>query len=428
MSNPLAAAVKGKGFFPLLARGGTIATRYSLSPAKMEYALSLLMKTLTQYGCRATIPVTAVVLARNYAIAQKYQAQGLELAVHGLAHIDHSELGLDNQRNIIHKAQRIFQQAGVYATGFRSPYLRWNADTIAALKECGFSYDSSQALAWDVTYALETDAYRRVLAFYRAQSASEYPALPQIVDSMVRIPYCLPDDEALVERLGLADAEEITRIWLTMLDRTYTSGELLTIGLHPERMLLCREAIQSVLAKARSLSPAVWIATLEEIAAWQRALSGITFEAQEVNGDRMKVTVRLPEEAVILIRSLEVEHSSQPWGNGYRLISTNVVMARGAERPFIGLSAECPPNLQSFLHAQGYLVEIGQEVSNYGFYLNRPGFQPKDERSLLAEIEEGEWPLIRLGRWPGGARSALAVTGDIDAVTLWDYGFRAIGR
>jgi hypothetical protein len=36
-------------------------------------------------------------------------------------------------------------------------------------------------------------------------------------------------------------------------------------------------------------------------------------------------------------------------------------------------------------------------------------------------------PLIRLGAWPYGNRSALAVTGDIDALTIWDFAHRFRG-
>ncbi len=39
------------------------------------------------------------------------------------------------------------------------------------------------------------------------------------------------------------------------------------------------------------------------------------------------------------------------------------------------------------------------------------------------QIESGRAPF-----WPGNARSALSITGDIDALTLWDYGARFIGR
>jgi hypothetical protein len=35
---------------------------------------------------------------------------------------------------------------------------------------------------------------------------------------------------------------------------------------------------------------------------------------------------------------------------------------------------------------------------------------------------------VWLGRWLNGARSALAITGDIDALTLWDCGLRFFER
>ncbi|MDI9546097.1 MAG: hypothetical protein QM346_00715, partial [Chloroflexota bacterium] len=63
----------------------------------------------------------------------------------------------------------------------------------------------------------------------------------------------------------------------------------------------------------------------------------------------------------------------------------------------------------------------------HAYFLDRQQFSALDERPLLAEIEDGDRPLVRLGRWPRGARSALVVTGDIDALTLWDYGLRALG-
>ena len=67
-------------------------------------------------------------------------------------------------------------------------------------------------------------------------------------------------------------------------------------------------------------------------------------------------------------------------------------------------------------------------MRRYSYYLDRATFTAEDQRPLLAEIEGADKPLVRLGRWPNGARSALAVTGDIDALTLWDYGLRFIGK
>jgi hypothetical protein len=47
----------------------------------------------------------------------------------------------------------------------------------------------------------------------------------------------------------------------------------------------------------------------------------------------------------------------------------------------------------------------------------------------LDEIARG-WRAGRLtrGHWHGGARSALCITGDIDALTLGDYALRIVGR
>jgi hypothetical protein len=84
--------------------------------------------------------------------------------------------------------------------------------------------------------------------------------------------------------------------------------------------------------------------------------------------------------------------------------------------------------LGAFLRQQGYVTETLRESGSSALYLNEPDFSPKDERPLLNWLEESTAPLVRLGRWPDGARSALAITGDIDALTIWDYALRAVGR
>jgi hypothetical protein len=97
-------------------------------------------------------------------------------------------------------------------------------------------------------------------------------------------------------------------------------------------------------------------------------------------------------------------------------------------RPFIGIHPSCPPGLAHFLREQGYLVDITERPDRNTTFLERQRFTRADERPLLDEIERGGFPLLRMGRWPAGARSALAITGDVDALTIWDYGFRLLGR
>src|SRR5690606_30139176 len=86
------------------------------------------------------------------------------------------------------------------------------------------------------------------------------------------------------------------------------------------------------------------------------------------------------------------------------------------------------PALASFLRQQGYIVEEAPDGEAHACYLDRPSFRQEDERPLLAQLEAGDFPLVRLGRWPDAARSALCITGDIDALTLWDYSLRFLGR
>jgi hypothetical protein len=428
MTNPIVIAIKGKGIVPMLTRGSAIASRYSWSPKKIDLALSAFTGILQNFGCRATLPVTASALERNSAFARHYPVERLELAIHGLMHVDYTQYSLEAQINHFSRAQRIFEQLGVRATGFRCPYLRWNEDTLTALLECGIAYDSSQSLSWDIPAGLATDTYWHALEFYGAQPASKYPALPRLTRGMVRIPYCLPDDEALVERLKIGTGQGMAELWLAMLDRIYRDGELFTLGLHPERIFECREALIAVLTKARSLSPSVWIATLDEVAAWYRAMEGVNFTQTPLGTDCLHVEIFAPEPAVVLIRSIEVDIPTQCWGQNYRVVPAKEFNLRSPKRPFIGLAPECDPSLAEFLRHQGYLIEINADPQPYTIYLRHPHLGLEDEGPLLREIEGCDGPILRIARWPDAAQCALAITGDVDAFTLWDYGRRFWNR
>jgi hypothetical protein len=342
--------------------------------------------------------------------------------------VDYRLLSAEIQLDHIQQAKRIFEQARIPVTGFRSPYLRWNEDTLTTLKASGFIYDSSQALDMGVTEGLETSSYRRALEFYQAQVSSQHPALPRLDAGLVRIPYCLPDDEALVERLKITDSRTMAELWLAMLERTYEAGELFTLGLHPERVSLCQQALEAVLRKARSVSPRVWIARLDEIATWYQALGQVTFDAQQEASDRLHIKIQAPPEATILLRSLEVDGATEPWSEGYNRLMTNEFTVLNCKRPFIGLPSDTPSSLVSFLKHQGYLVEINANSQATSYYFECTHFEPEDERQMLVELNKSDISLLRLGRWPAAARSALAITGDIDAFTLWDYGRRILNN
>jgi hypothetical protein len=245
----------------------------------------------------------------------------------------------------------------------------------------------------------------------------------------VRLPYCLPDDESLVERLQWAAPEEMNQTWPAMFRHFHAQGELFNLGLHPERAADCAPALIATLQAVSAAKGEVWRARLDEIAAWWRERSAAMVEATSVEGDLWELAVNGPPGTTWLLRGLEVKSSSQPWFNGYRQASGDMVCTvQSRQRPFIGVSPNTAPDLVSFLRQQGYIVEPSPEPALYPFYLERPTFSRQEERPLLAQIEQGDFPLARLGRWPHGARSALCVTGDIDALTVWDYSLRFLGN
>lgn len=435
----LAGAMRGKGPTAglsgprnLLRRTGIILWRYGVTTRQMDRALAALTDVLDEFQCGATLPVPAAVLARHPGVLEKYQHRNVELAVHGYTHVDHSQLAPVEQARRLTDARLIHLSRGAPGLGFRGPYLRWNEDTLAALRAAGFLYEGSQALAWDVVGDLDTPEYRHVLGFYGAVSARDYPALPRLDDGLVRIPYCLPDDEALVDRLRLRPGEAMNRVWLEMLGRTHAQGELFTLGLHPERTGVCREGLVATLRKARTLSPGVWIARLDEIARWWVARSQAVVRVAEgeraAGGSRVyHLDVAGPAGVVVLVRGARVLTPTTAWDGEYLLAVGTRVSVQADRRPLIGVSRSSPPSLVSFLRQQGYVVESADERAAYALFLDRPRFAPEDERGLLVELESAACPLVRLGRWPNGARSALCVTGDVDALTAWDYGLRFRG-
>lgn len=428
LANPIATATRGKGLWNMLKRVMVIGRRYGLTSRKMDRIMRRFATILETFDAQATFPITGMALARSHGFAERFQGKQIELAAHGYYHVDHTQLSLDEQVSQISAVSQLLASKGITPYGFRCPYLRWCDDTVTAVKQAGFLYDGSQALAWDIDDTFITEAYRRVLQFYGAVSANVYVALPRLEQGLVRIPYCLPDDEALIDRLAFPTGEAMSHIWPHILTETHQRGELFTLGLHPERLDLCEEALVRTLHRAQELSPKVWHARLDEIAHWWRARLNTTVTITGGQATPLHVTVSGPDGVTVLGRGLEVVGQTETWDGVYRQVQTFDFTLRAEKRPFIGVSPRAAPSLTDFLQQQGYIVETVTSGHDHVIFLDQPQFVREEERPLLAKIEQGDFPLVRLGRWPNGARSALCITGDIDALTIWDYGLRFLGN
>jgi hypothetical protein len=423
----LTVAAKGKGAVNLARRVATIGSHYGLGPRRMDRRLASILEIVERHGCRATLPITAAAVQRNPRVVARYAERGIEFAMHGLRHVDHRALGAVEQIEQFGIARRIFDASGIRVVGFRAPYLRCNDATLHALRENGFQYDSTQAIDWPVAPGIVTDGYRRALTFYDARPALEHASLPWMEDGIVRIPCSIPDDEAAVDRLRLSSPRSIAELWLDVFRATHARGELFTLAVHPERIERCGPAIAAVLEEARTAVPEVWIARLDEIARWWRRRAETEVAVRPGEDGWLRVDIRGPEGMVVFGHGVEIP-GAQVIGDGAVRVDRPRFDVRTGVRPLIALHPTSPDRLQVFLREQGFLVEVADSPTGYTRFLHRERFTAQDELPLLQELQAGQTPLLQLGRWPGGLRSALSVTGDVDALTIWDYASRFVGR
>ncbi|HEX5130934.1 MAG TPA: polysaccharide deacetylase family protein [Candidatus Krumholzibacteria bacterium] len=412
-----------RGASNLVRRSAQIATRFGPTPERMGGRFERFMDILDEYAIRPTFPITALPMSRNPAFAHRLVDRGAELAVHAWSHIDLSALDLDGQREHMSRAVDLFRSCSVPFTGFRAPYLHWNEDTMRVVGEFQFRYSSNQTVWWDVIDESTLDEKARAglargVSFYGPIPAARFRALPFRRDNFIEIPVCLPDDEIPLDRMYIHDAGYLGTMWRMIFARTYDRGELFTLQLHPERIDFFAGALRGLLEDARARRPAVWIATLDEIARWweDRAHNRAQF-VRDGDGYRVETTV-CPGTTLVLRQNGGEQH-----------VEAQVLRVDSAYRPCIGVAPGSNREAVGILTDIGYIVEVGERSDGYAVHLGT--LEKADYTSIEAcrrVIDESQRPLVRFGTWPRGCKSALSVTGDIDALTIWDFVARFRGQ
>jgi peptidoglycan/xylan/chitin deacetylase (PgdA/CDA1 family) len=423
---------KSRDFHALLSRVLSVLGRFSIDSGKFACRLERYCAAASALGCVPTFAVTTSIMKRHSGLVKQLCGKGAELAVHGYSHIDYGVLCGEDQTKDFKKAVDTFKGCEIPFSGFRAPFLRVNSETTDALRSAGFLYDSSHAIAWPVLNRAKYSrhswrAYQMLLEFYQAQMADDFLALPRSTRGLIEIPVSIPDDEALVERLGIRDQKEISTVWKAILRSTYERGELFTLSLHPERFLLCEAALAETVQDARRFSPRVWIATLKEIAEWWKEKQEFAFEIEPEPGERYRLHARCSDLATILVKNCRVDAPSSAWSNGYQVVRAKDFAVVSRVPPVIGVGIDSAPAAVDFLRSEGFVVQRSERHDQCAVYLNNLShFSSADERQLCEEIERAKAPLLRFWRWPVNARSALTVTGDIDSMTLVDFAVRLL--
>jgi len=439
--NLVSFSIKTKGAHNFTRRLWTVFTRFGFSEAQTRRALHTVINALHQYNAAPTFFIPAVVLRRHPNLLVEIAHRGAEIGIHGYVHNDYRTLSKVEQLEQTKQATLVFQKTRIPYEGFRNPYLGWTEDSVNTFASLDFTYDSNEAILHDVIdlnslSPLIRSGYEKSLALFQAMPCNAYTLRPHFEGKLLRIPTSIPDDEMLFDRLRISDPKEVGRIWSRIMQRVYDLGGIYTLNLHPERALLCQEALHTLLSFAQAQPLPVWLASLKDIARWWKERSQFKLDFTPLATDRWQVVATCTPRATLLARHLVIEgRPTSAWcGIDSRVQADRFIVAAG-QCPCIALSPETPQEVFDFLRKQGYPVVYSSQdtASGYALYLDIPeGLGTTREEQvqqcsvMVQQIENLEAPLLRFGCWPDGSKAALAISGDIDSVTVQDFFLRII--
>jgi len=391
----------------------------------MESKLRVYLDILGGDAVTPTLPITSQILGRYPEVIEKLSRQNIEFAVHGHNHLDYTQLTRKEVMGEIRKAAGAFRTHSIQFSGFRFPYLKWDTNSLEIIRNSGlFKWDSSHTILWDVVDNALFDErdlrnYQLMLHQYNYKSSSNWLSLPKLRHNLTEIPVSLPDDD-LLERLGLRNNKAVTEIWAAILRKTHTRGELFTLQLHPERILVLQDSLKSIIQTAKELQPGVWIASMSDICDWWTEKENFSIELENRGDSEYQVNVNCSPKATVLVRSNHL--SGDEFYNGHRIMSERSFSIKSRKKPVVGIPKNSPHELIHFLRNEGFIFETSEESDKYSVYLDSfDNFSEKDEKNALEIIHASDLPLIRLWRWPNGCKNCLSITGDIDCLTLYDF-------
>lgn len=407
-----------------------ILRRYGVSYKKMELNLNLYLSILQKKNVIPTFPITADALDKHPKLIKRLYHNGVEFAVHGYKHVDHSRLSRKALLRHIEKAIKIFEKHDIPFSGFRFPYLKYNKNFFYAYKNSYFKWSSNHTILWNVKKNFKMSnknwqAYQTMLKQYNYERSDHCISLPRFLNNVLEIPVSLPDDDLLVDRMGLSNEKLIAEIWKDILSQAYSRGELFTLQLHPERISYCKGALETLIKISKASRPKIWIASLKEICDWWSEKNGFSFKLKQKNRHQYEVEVNCPPRNTLLVRSPQLKNDK--FFNGYRIIKDNKFTVNSQKRPVVGIPNKTSKKFRNFLRNEGIIFEESEERENYSIYLDTfNDFSTEDEIKVLGLIHSTKYPFIRFWRWPNGNKSALSITGDIDALTSIDFFYRLL--
>ncbi len=418
----------------ILQRGVNLVSRYGLTPHKAEQRIEYCLERLAEDGCKPTLMAPGLVVERHPDFILRLAEAGAEIAVHGYNHVDLRSYPVDSAAQQLLHAAQVFKNLGLPFSGFRCPYLSWSDELINHMPAGVFKYSSNQAIYWQI--CTSSDSLKPLMIdtldrFYAPLDSAVTLCTPNMTNELVEIPVCVPDDLQLFDGYQL-NAEQAAENWKLILETVYQRGELFTLMFHPELFWACLAPLHETLQAASSRQPPIWIARLDQIAEWwlEKAANSVSIQDEH---HQVNIQFHCSPRTGILIREpgtpYQADGELAPWdGCYYRFLGKQLIFPP-SPRPFVGLDRAAPGLVMSCLAEQGYILDTSPSAQLCTVYLSREDLEScTSYLTLINEIEKSKGPLLRFNRWPEEYKCALSISGDLDALSLFDYSARIFHR
>jgi hypothetical protein len=408
----------------LASRVASLTTRYGITTARGKRHALDCVSLLAAHGCRPTFCTPGRVVKNEPQFFRQLHDMGVEVAVHGYDHVDFRSLSSAQVERQFRLAAESFSRSGIPFEGFRCPYLSYSDEVLNVSAAGMFSYSSNSAIAWNVVPSDPANrVFSQLASFYRAASSEEAFARPRMSRHLVEIPVSLPDDLQLHDGLELGD-EGVAGAWAEILGQTHRRGDLFAPLFHPESLERSALALETVLGEASELRPHVWVTQLRDVARWWREKASFRADVSTTNGS-LRVQFHCSERATVLARSVETPGATRRWTDGYDVVESRVIDVPADRRPFVGVAGDADPAVACFLGEQGYVTDTSSAAMGCSIFLDAERLARfANEVELIEHIEASGAPLVRFWVWPDDARSAVAIAGDLDALSLRDHAAR----
>jgi hypothetical protein len=254
-----------KGSRETLGRVARLPFRYGVTPFKLHRQLQVMSTELNKRDITPTVHVTTSSLDAHPEIAADLKT--MEVGLHGHYHVGYSGLTRERQAHDLDASREVAARLGFEVSGFRAPYLRADRTTLELLGERAFEYDSSFPAVIPIFPG--TIGSRVERAITRRYGTCEIPPEVGRADGLpIEVPVSLPDDEILLDAMGIRSPAVLRRVFESMARSAAESQSALVLQVHPERFGLCAGAIYAVIDLAAELGG--WKATIGDIARWER--------------------------------------------------------------------------------------------------------------------------------------------------------------